>query len=184
MQITNDDDITFNLIQSIIQQNEKKESQEVFAENAALANANRWMVVGLLEGLNEDERIVMAVIFEEILDYMLSGELLREFGDNEGQLETFAFPAARRLLKAGKLKRLYENRSNVSIRKAVKKFAPKLIRDIQIFKQTPELIEMFRNISTGISGMDAESEMISLYCESFTWKHIIKNKQIRINGKK
>lgn len=176
-----EDEVTFNLIESIIVEQEKKKSKLVFAEIEVLNAVPKWNSIGLLEQLDESDKFILSLLSEELLNYLTSSYLTFERPLLAQQ--TIAFPILRRLYVSGKLKRLYKNKDVITIKNKGKKFLPKLVDDISMFYESPEVVSYLNHLQNiSCQPITIEAELSALYAEAFTWKYLNRKKYIKFYG--
>lgn len=176
-----EDEVTFNLIESIIVEQEKKKSKLVFAEIEVLNAVPKWNSIGLLEQLDESDKFILSLLSEELLNYLTSSYLTFERPLLAQQ--TIAFPILRRLYVSGKLKRLYKNKDVITIKNKGKKFLPKLVDDIAMFYESPEVVSYLNHLQNiSCQPITIEAELSALYAEAFTWKYLNRKKYIKFYG--
>ncbi len=111
-----------------------------------------WEQTGLLEGLNEDEKSIVAWNLEQIAQYLLSENC--PIKDNA--LDIVAFPAARRVLK-----------KDVSYKLNIPDFLSELASDYATISEIH-----------GSSEVDLEAEFLAKWCDKYAERNISRVKSL------
>jgi len=176
------DEVTYDLIQSIIIEKERKRSKEVWTEVKINAAIPKWIGTGVLNGLEEGDKFIMTVMLEELLRHVINAHTSFEIQRETSFIYTLAFGITRRLYDRGKLKRFSKSKDIIETKRKAETFAKDLIEDVVKFYQSPVVSKYVNDLRTLYGNtITMEAEVSTLYVDSFTWKNFKKDKLIKIS---
>ena len=117
---------------------------------------NGWGDTGLLEGLDDTQKIRMSMKFEILNRYLLNLVEEPDYVENYGNTETMIFPLLRKMCAEKNEDGTYTFYSGVN--------PIRLLEQFKLWWNCPVATDLRNDLSV-YRGIDSEAELLSIYCE-------------------